>query len=85
MHLTQNSRRAITQLIMDDLMISPTTASSVAGRIGIDLPTIEKILSELHDDDLVSCRTIKESLTVYSITSIGTDFRNSIYDQPIPE
>lgn len=82
MLLTPTARRAITQLIFDDLRISQTTASSLAGRIGIGVSTVETILADLEIDDLVSTSTIKDTITVYRLTDLGIQFTFSLYDQP---
>lgn len=62
---------ALRRAVLLDLRVSPSTASSMAPRIGVNTQTVEQIAKTLIEDELAETRTVAETLTVYRATEKG--------------
>ncbi len=73
MTLSAFAREALAIVILKDLRISQTTASSIAGRIKTDIKTTTAILTDLITAGNAETDTIGNTIIVYRITPQGLE------------
>jgi hypothetical protein len=66
-HTTQ----ALCRAILTDLRVGQSTADSIAGRLGVNTETVERICKFLLEDAHVETHLIANRLTVYRATALG--------------